>query len=147
MSDIEQSIGDTLRKSREKKGLSVEDLASQIKVNSKYLEDIENNIFLDEQLLAYTKGHIKLYCQAVSVNSDKILKSFDENFQTYYNNKYGKIVKKHENKNTCSSGIGKKLAILKCFIFDSILKFKVSADDHNENLVNVDNVTESENVK
>ncbi|MEE3002926.1 MAG: helix-turn-helix domain-containing protein [Pseudomonadota bacterium] len=147
MSDLKQNIGNTLRKSREKQGISLEDLASQIKVNSKYLEDIENNIFLDKELLAYTKGHIKLYCQAISINSDKILQTFDESFQTYYDKKSCITINKHNNKSSNSLDPAKKLGTIKRYIIENIMKFKKPADNHSKDTENVNNIIESENKK
>ena len=67
------NIGDSLREERESKKLTLEDISEKTKISLQALRQIENNVF-DEKLSTFTKGHIRLYCEAIGIDFGKIIK-------------------------------------------------------------------------
>lgn len=71
-----KSIGKTLRKAREKKGLSLEEAASQTRIHHNVLRDLEDGNF---QLLpspAYVKGFLKRYAGYLGLQSGPLIDQY-----------------------------------------------------------------------
>lgn len=77
---MEKTPGDSsqdLKKRREELGLSLEDLFSKTRVRIIYLQAIENKEFDLLPVPVYAKNFIKIYAQALGVDSEPILKEYE----------------------------------------------------------------------
>ena len=74
-------FGCSLKRAREAKGLSIKDLAQATHIMAQTLEDIENENFSRISAPIYGRGFIKLYCEAVGLES----KPFVDEFMDIYN--------------------------------------------------------------
>lgn len=72
-----ESIGSKLKAAREKKKLSPADVATAIRINTRYIKAIENNKF--DILIApiYARGFIKLYAEYVEMDPAPLLRQFN----------------------------------------------------------------------
>jgi cytoskeleton protein RodZ len=84
MSDTEQpeeiiviGPGTLLRQAREKKGLSIQQVATKLHLKAAVIEDIEGDC-LDESIsVTFSKGYLKLYAKHVAVDEKEIVAAFD----------------------------------------------------------------------
>lgn len=67
-----------LRKAREAKGLSLEDLFQRTRVRVVYLQAIENEEFDLLPVPVYTKNFIKIYARALGIDSEPIIKRYED---------------------------------------------------------------------
>ena len=67
-----------LRKTREAKGLSLEDLFQRTRVRVVYLQAIENEEFNLLPVPVYTKNFIKIYARALGIDSEPIIKKYED---------------------------------------------------------------------
>jgi cytoskeleton protein RodZ len=67
-----------LREKREAKGLSLEDLFKKTRVRVVYLQAIENEEFHLLPVPIYAKNFIKIYSRALGVDSEPILKKYED---------------------------------------------------------------------
>lgn len=68
-------IGEQLRKAREEKGLSLEDIEKITKIQYRYLKDLENDEFDKLPGDFYARAFIKQYAQVVGLNGNELLNS------------------------------------------------------------------------
>ncbi|MBI3160224.1 MAG: DUF4115 domain-containing protein [Chloroflexi bacterium] len=68
-------IGQTLRKSREQKGLSVKTAAEATKIKPRYIELMETGRFDDIPSQAQARGFVRTYAQYLELDSDSLLAS------------------------------------------------------------------------
>lgn len=73
MNPDENEIVNDLRKLREDKGISIEQVANKLKLNSDTITKIENSEFSDLGAYIYIRGYINHYAELLEVNSDKYL--------------------------------------------------------------------------
>ncbi|MUT66421.1 RodZ domain-containing protein [Paenibacillus sp. NEAU-GSW1] len=69
-------LGALLRKAREERGLSLEDVQESTKIRKRYLEAIENG---DHSILPgtfYLRAFVKNYCEAVGLDADEVLRLY-----------------------------------------------------------------------
>lgn len=69
-------IGEQLRKAREAKGLSISDIEKATKIQSRYLEAIENNDFDKLPGDFYVRAFIRQYAQIVGLNGKELLSQY-----------------------------------------------------------------------
>lgn len=77
---MEKTTGDSsqdLKKRREELGLSLEDLFSKTRVRVVYLQAIENKEFDLLPVPVYAKNFIKIYAQALGVDSETVMKEYE----------------------------------------------------------------------
>jgi len=67
-----------LRKAREAKGLSLEDLFQRTRVRVVYLQAIEDEEFDLLPVPVYTKNFIKIYARALGIDSEPIIKRYED---------------------------------------------------------------------
>ena len=67
-----------LRKAREAKGLSLEDLFQRTRVRVVYLQAIENEEFHLLPVPVYAKNFIKIYARSLGVDSEPIIKRYED---------------------------------------------------------------------
>jgi len=71
-----------LKAAREAKGLSLEDVFSKTRVRVAYLQAIENKEFHLLPVPVYTKNFIKIYARFLGVDSESIIKDYDDYFSS-----------------------------------------------------------------
>lgn len=71
-------IGEKLRKAREAKGLSISDIEKTTKIQSRYLEAIENNEFDKLPGDFYVRAFIRQYAQIVGLDGKELLNEYSE---------------------------------------------------------------------
>lgn len=71
-------LGDVLKKAREKKGLSIDSVAEETKIQKRYLLDLEDENFDDMPGKVYERGFLRTYAELLGLNLDDILKLHDE---------------------------------------------------------------------
>ncbi len=71
------SVGAYLREQRQRKGLSVDEVARATRVASRYLEALETDHLSSLLAPVFTRGFIRAYCQVVSVSSEEALALYD----------------------------------------------------------------------
>ncbi len=71
-------IGEKLRNGRKAKGLSLQDIQKATKIRMKYLEALENWDVDELPPGVYSRGIIRRYCEQVDIDSEPLLKKYDE---------------------------------------------------------------------
>ena len=71
-------IGEKLRKAREAKGLSISDIEKTTKIQSRYLEAIENNEFDKLPGDFYVRAFIRQYAQIVGLDGKELLNEYSD---------------------------------------------------------------------
>lgn len=95
------SAGETLKLARENKKLTIDDISEQTKVSKQCLNDIENNLYPEKLFSIYTKGHLKLFCEAVDVPVENIMSSLKKDGFEYIGTK----IIKQQSKTTNTTSI------------------------------------------
>lgn len=72
------SVGLHLRELRERRGISLEEIARSTRVLHRYLEALEADDFAVLPAPVFTKGFIRSYCQALDVAPDEALALYNE---------------------------------------------------------------------
>lgn len=75
MSDV-SGFGAYLRKRREEKGLTLQDVAERTKIQLRYLEAIEAGDFHSLPGPAYVRGFLRLYAIAVGMDPERVVQAF-----------------------------------------------------------------------
>lgn len=70
-------LGSLLKKTREKKGLSIEDIQEKTKIRKKYIEAIEENKFDILPGTVYLKVFVKGYAREVGLNYQELLSNYE----------------------------------------------------------------------
>lgn len=71
------SVGTYLRDLRQRKGVSLEEIARTTRVAQRYLESIEADAFDTLPSPVFTRGFIRAYCQALSEPPDEALAAYE----------------------------------------------------------------------
>lgn len=71
------NIGDRLRKEREKRGYSLEEVHSRLRIHPTVLASLESNNFEALPAAIYTKGFLRRYSDFLEVNSHELLSEYD----------------------------------------------------------------------
>lgn len=82
-------FGETLRAAREAKGLSCSEVAEATNMVKSVVEDLENENFSRIVAPIYGRGFVKLYCEAVGIDSAPMI----ECFMDIYNGKHDLKIK------------------------------------------------------
>jgi cytoskeleton protein RodZ len=70
-------FGESLRKERELRGISLEDISAQTKVNIRFLEAIEHDDLSALPAKAFAKGFLRSYARAVGLDEALVLTNFE----------------------------------------------------------------------
>ena len=70
--------GAALRAAREEKGISIEDIAAHLHINTQVIVDIEADDFANSAALIYTRGYLRAYARQVGLAPTEILHSFEQ---------------------------------------------------------------------
>jgi len=73
-----KEIGEILKKAREEKGLSIDDIQQITKIRSRYLNAIEEGNLDVLPGEVYAKGYIKSYAEAVGLNVREVMALYEE---------------------------------------------------------------------
>ena len=70
--------GERLKKAREAKGFSLEQVSSTLKILPRMLEAIEKDSYKDLPEPVFVRGYLRLYADLVALPSEDIIARFDE---------------------------------------------------------------------
>ena len=71
-------LGDLLKNTRENKGLTLDDLAQETKIQKRYLIDLEQEEFDDLPGKVYERGFLKTYANALGLGEKEVLDIYEE---------------------------------------------------------------------
>ncbi|MFP4199486.1 MAG: helix-turn-helix domain-containing protein, partial [Halanaerobium sp.] len=74
---MELELGSLLKRARQEKGLSLDDIQEETKIRKKYLEAIEENNFDVLPGNVYLKVFIKGYAREVGIDYQKLLENYE----------------------------------------------------------------------
>ncbi|HMU37467.1 MAG TPA: helix-turn-helix domain-containing protein [Pseudomonadota bacterium] len=69
-------FGETLRRAREERGLSVHDLASLTRISVRWIVSLEADRFSELPASVFVIGYVRNLAQALSINSEELLSRF-----------------------------------------------------------------------
>ncbi|MBN2467491.1 MAG: DUF4115 domain-containing protein [Deltaproteobacteria bacterium] len=72
------SVGEQLKKERESKKISLEEVAGTLRINKKILEALENDQYESPFPSVYLKGFLRSYCRYLGLDEKEILPLYDE---------------------------------------------------------------------
>lgn len=75
---MNKNIGEILKKAREEKGLTIEDIARETKIQIKYLKALEDGEFHIVPGKTYLKGFLKNYALVVGIKQNEIISKYEE---------------------------------------------------------------------
>lgn len=75
------SIGDTLRRERLRRGLELEYLAAQMKIGQYYLQAMEENQFDRLPGGLFTRSFVRQYTHALDLNEEEVIAQFKQQFE------------------------------------------------------------------
>lgn len=76
-SEHPESVGAFLKSERERRGFTLEQVASATKIGLKILENLESSRFQDLPAMPFVKGFVRNYCQFLGLSSEKVLELYD----------------------------------------------------------------------
>lgn len=79
-----QNISDILRQEREKKGLSIEDVVSALKIRKNFIVDIENGDYTSLPSESYAMGFVKNYADFLGISEAKAAALFRREYESKY---------------------------------------------------------------
>ena len=68
-----ETVGKYLKEVRESKGMTLEEIADETKIQKRYLTDIENDNFDELPGEAYVKGFLRNYAAALKIDSEEVI--------------------------------------------------------------------------
>jgi cytoskeletal protein RodZ len=78
------SLGDYFKQAREKKGLSLEHIVSQTRIQEYHLQALESEDFANLPAKVFTKGFVRSYAKVLGLDEDEALQYFLEASGTFY---------------------------------------------------------------
>src|SRR5689334_2479286 len=82
-----RSIGEILRKAREKKRLTIDDVYKDIKIHPSYIKALENDDYSVFSGKVHSKGFLKLYSDFLNLNVDEILALYRREYEFEFDKK------------------------------------------------------------
>lgn len=73
---MSETVGKYLKNQRESKGITLEEIADETKIQKRYLEELENDEFDALPGEAYVKGFLRNYSTALKINSDEVIELY-----------------------------------------------------------------------
>ncbi|MBI4374403.1 MAG: helix-turn-helix domain-containing protein [Deltaproteobacteria bacterium] len=70
----EETLGQFLKREREFRGLSLDDISQQSKVNLRFLKCMEADLWDDLPEGAFTRGFLRCYAQAVGIPKEEVMR-------------------------------------------------------------------------
>jgi len=78
------SIGVHLKKTRETQGLSLDQVASLTRIQSKFLQALEDEDFQQLPEQVFTRGFVRTYARSLGISEEDALRRFSESSSDYY---------------------------------------------------------------
>ncbi len=78
-----QTVGEILRKTREEKKISLDEVEKEVKVKKEYLLALESDDYQSLPSFTFTQGFIRLYAQFLGLKTDKLLAIFRRDFKGF----------------------------------------------------------------
>ncbi len=75
---MNKKLGEILKKARENKGLSQDDVVKRLRLKLQIIQDIENDHYENISALVYMRGYLRAYSRLLGLNEDEILLAFSE---------------------------------------------------------------------
>ena len=75
-----ETIGERLRKSREKLGLSVDEVAKRTKMHPRIVTALEDDQPVDRLSPVYLRSFLRMYARLVGLNEQALLHELDDNY-------------------------------------------------------------------
>ncbi|MDH5564838.1 MAG: DUF4115 domain-containing protein [Nitrospirota bacterium] len=79
-----EPFGEYLKQAREKKGFSLERLASQTRIPERHLQALESDDFGNLPAKVFAKGFVRSYAKALGLNEEEALQRFLQTSGTFY---------------------------------------------------------------
>jgi cytoskeletal protein RodZ len=79
-----EPLGEYLKQAREKKGLSLEQIASQTRIQERHLQALESEDFAELPAKVFAKGFVRSYAKALGLDEEEALQYFLETSGTFY---------------------------------------------------------------
>lgn len=79
-----ESVGPFLKQAREAQGLSLEQVASLTRIQSKFLQALEDEDFADLPEQVFTRGFVRTYARSLGMNEEDVLRRFSESSSEFY---------------------------------------------------------------
>ena len=80
----EPSVGAFLKQKREGQGLSLDQVASLTRIQSKFLHALEEETFADLPEQVFTRGFVRTYARSLGINEEDALRRFSEASSEFY---------------------------------------------------------------
>ncbi len=78
------SIGDYFKETREKKGLSLEQISSQTRIPEYHLQALEAEDFANLPAKVFTKGFVRSYAKVLELDEEEVLQRFLQSSSSFY---------------------------------------------------------------
>jgi len=88
-------FGEFLRKERELRGITLEEISKQTKVHTRFLEAIEQDDLSVLPAKAFAKGFLRSYARMVGLDEDQVITNFEYCHQTLQPEEYADTRAKH----------------------------------------------------
>lgn len=75
---MREKPGELLKKARESRGLSQDDVVKRLRLKLKIIQDIENDYYDDISATVYRRGYLRAYARLLDLKEDPILQAFSE---------------------------------------------------------------------
>jgi len=76
-----KTLGETLKKLREEKGISLRELSLAINVDYKKLERMERGDFKNLDVPVYVKGYLRRYADVLGIDSTELIEMYEKGFE------------------------------------------------------------------
>ena len=80
----ESSVGSFLKQKREGQGLSLDQVASLTRIQSKFLHALEEETFADLPEQVFTRGFVRTYARSLGIDEEDALRRFSEASSDFY---------------------------------------------------------------
>lgn len=90
-------FGESLRKERELRGITLEEISQETKVHSRFLEAIEHDDLSVLPAKAFAKGFLRSYARLVGLDEDLVIANFEYCYQTFQTQEDRKHIHHHSN--------------------------------------------------
>ena len=77
-------LGDYLKQAREKKGVSLEHISSQTRIQEYHLQALESEDFAKLPAKVFAKGFVRSYAKALGLDEEEVLQRFLQTSATFY---------------------------------------------------------------
>ena len=88
-------FGEFLRKERELRGITLEEISKHTKVHTRFLEAIEQDDLSVLPAKAFAKGFLRSYARMVGLDEDQVITNFEYSHQSMQPEEYSDTRTKH----------------------------------------------------